>query len=164
VGASACSGAYQDSGPHSLVSASACLNDRVLEATKWLQAAYDGGALFAQLHLAQLTFDSGEEDTALAYLKEHLSRLVQRGRDTCAGCGQLRCEGTPMLTCSGCRVARFCSADHQKMVSKKFSMGGNLITGRHKDICGVLDKWRKVVKDGAAPDSCTADLVAFLRR
>ena len=68
-----------------------------------------------------------------------------------------------MLTCSGCRVARFCSVDHQKMASKK-KLGGSLTTGRHKDMCGVLSKWREVVKDGVAPDSCTADLVAFLQR
>ena len=61
-------------------------------------------------------------------------------------------------------VARFCRADHQKMVSKKAALGGSLITGRHKDICGVLKKWHKVVKDGVAPDSCTSDPVAFLQR
>ena len=38
------------------------------------------------------------------------------------------------------------------------------MTGRHKDICGVLSEWCEVDKDGAAPDSCTADLVAFLQR
>ena len=55
-----------------------------------------------------------------------------------------------MLTCSGCRVKRFFSADHQKMASKKTALGGSLWTGRHKDICGVLSKWREVVKDGVA--------------
>jgi hypothetical protein len=89
---------------------------------------------------------------------------VQRGRDTCGGCGQTRGEDTPMLTCSGCRVARFCSADHQKMASKKAALGGNLWPGRHKDICGVLRKWREAVKDGVAPDSCTVELVVFLQR
>ena len=69
-----------------------------------------------------------------------------------------------MLTCRGCRVARFCSADHQKMASKKAALGGSLTMGRHKDICGVLRKWREVVKDGVSPDLCTADLVAFLQR
>jgi hypothetical protein len=34
----------------------------------------------------QLTFYAGQEDAALAHLKEHLSWRVQRGRDTCAGC------------------------------------------------------------------------------
>ncbi len=57
-----------------------------------------------------------------------------------------------------------CSADHQKMALKKAASGGSLTTGRHKDICGVLRKWREAVKDGVAPDSCTADLVVFLQR
>mgnify|MGYP000415394778 CR=1 FL=1 len=157
-------GADQAPGPHSRSLALACLDDRVREAAKWLQAAFDGGRPFAKLHLAHLTFFAGQEDAALAHLKEHLSWRVQRGRDTCAGCGQTRGEDTPMLTCSGCRVARFCSADHQKMASKKAALGGSLTTGRHKDICGVLRKWREAVKDGVAPDSCTAELVAFLQR
>jgi hypothetical protein len=69
-----------------------------------------------------------------------------------------------MLTCSGCRVARFCSVDHQKMASKKAALGGNLIAGRHKDICGVLGKWRQVVKDGVSTDSFSTDLMVFLQR
>jgi len=168
----------QGPGPHSHSLASACLNDRVSEAAKWLQAAFDGGHNFAKLHLARLTFDAGQEDAALAHLKEHLSWRVRRDRDICAGCGQMRgtpspvlCAGmaprsekAPMLTCSGCRVAKFCSADHQKMASKKAALGGSLRTGRHKDICRILSKWRGVVKDGVAPDSCTADLVAFLQQ
>jgi tetratricopeptide (TPR) repeat protein len=161
--------------PHSHSSASACLNDKVREAENWLQAALQGGYSFARLHLAHLTFDAGQEDTALVYLKEHLSWCVEKGRDWCDGCQQLRghlpaavcarlTDSTPMLTCSGCRVAKFCSADHQKMASKKAALGGNQVTGRHKDICGVLGKWRQIVKDGVSPDSCTADLLAFLRR
>jgi len=154
--------AYRAPGPHSHSSALECLNDRV-EAAKWLQAALDGGERLAKLHLAHLTF-AGQEDAALAHLKEHLSWHVQWRSDFCSGCGQSRGEDTPMLTCSGCRVARFCSPDHQKMASKKAALGGSLCMGRHKDICGVLRKWREVVKDGVSPGSCTADLVAFLQR
>ena len=69
-----------------------------------------------------------------------------------------------MLTCSGCRVARFCSADHQKMASKSLASGGNFIFGRHKDICGLLGKWRGVGKDGVSADSLRGDLLAFLRQ
>jgi len=157
-------GADHAPGPHSDQSASSCFKDPVREAAKWLQAAFDGGRPSAKLHLAHLAFGAGQEDAALAHLKELLSWRVQRGRYTCAGCGQTRGEDTPMLTCSGCRVARFCSADHQKMASKKAALGGSLWTGRHKEICGVLSKWHEVVKDGVAPDSCTADQVAFLHR
>ncbi len=109
-----------------------------------LQAAFDGGRGFARLHLAHLTFEARQEDAALAHLKEHLSWVVQGGRDTCAGCGQTRGEDTPMLTCSGCRVARFCSADHQKMASKKAALGGSLTTGRR----GV--RLRRVIPVGTA--------------
>jgi tetratricopeptide (TPR) repeat protein len=157
-------GAEPAAGPHSHPSASALLDDRVREAAKWLQAAFDGGQPFAKLHLAHLTFLNAGQQDALAHLKEHLSCLVQGGRNLCLGCWQTRGEDTPMLTCSGCRVARFCSADHQKMASKKAALGGSLWTGRHNDMCRVLGKWREVVNDGVAPDSCTADLVAFLQQ
>jgi hypothetical protein len=49
------------------------------------------------------------------------------------------------------------------MASKKAALVGSLKTGWHKDICGVLRKWRKAVKDGVVTDSCTAELVAFLQ-
>jgi tetratricopeptide (TPR) repeat protein len=41
--------------PHSHSSASACLNDRVHEAAKWLQDAFDSGHKFGKLHLSHLT-------------------------------------------------------------------------------------------------------------
>jgi len=116
-------GADEAPGAPSHSSASACLDDRVREGAKWLQAALDGGHRFAKLHLAHLTFYAGQEDAALAHLKEHLSWRVQRGRDTYAGCGQTRGKDTPMLTCSGCRVARFCSADHTKRCLEKSRIG-----------------------------------------
>ena len=55
--------------------------------------------------------------------------------------------------------------DHQKMASKSVASGGSLLEGRHKDVCGVLGKWRQqVVKDGMSPDVLRADLLAFLRQ
>ncbi len=41
--------ADQASGPHSHSSTLECLNDRVCETAKWLQAAFDGGYKFAKL-------------------------------------------------------------------------------------------------------------------
>jgi hypothetical protein len=79
-------GADQAPGPHS--HSSACLDDRVREAAKWLQAAFDGGRPFANLHLMHLTFYAGQEDSALAHLKEHLSWRVQRGRRVWADAGR----------------------------------------------------------------------------
>ena len=135
------------------------------EADKWLQTAMGLGHTAARLHLACLAFDAGQEDTALAHLQGYLSWCVENGRNWCAGCLQLRGEDAQMLTCGGCRVAKFCSADHQKMASKSIASGRHLLLGRHKDLCGVLGKWRRqVVKDGMSPDSCSADLLAFLQQ
>jgi tetratricopeptide (TPR) repeat protein len=156
-------GAPELPGPHS--SASACGDDGVREAEKWLQTALDGGIITARLHLAHLAFDAGLEDTALAHLQGYLSSCVQNGRNRCAGCEQIRAKDTQMLTCGGCRVARFCSADHQKMASKSVAVGGSLLKGRHRDVCDVLGKWRvQVVKHGMSPDVLRSDLLAFLRQ
>jgi len=156
-------GASELPGPHS--SASACGDDGVREAGTWLQTALDLGRTVAHLHLAHLAFDVGPEDTALAHLQDYLSWCVERGRNLCAGCDQTRGEDAQMLTCGGCRVARFCSADHQKMASKNVASGGSLLQGRHKDVCGVLGKWRRqVVKDGMSSDVLRADLLAFLQQ
>jgi hypothetical protein len=70
-----------------------------------------------------------------------------------------------MLTCGGCRVARFCSEDHQKMASKGIASGGKLLEGRHRDVCGVLGKWKQqVFKDGMSPDVLRPELLVFLRQ
>ena len=145
-------------------SSSAFAEDRVEEAASWLKTSLAGGKMVANLHLAHLKFDAGQEDAAIAFLKDHLWWCVKRGRNWCDGCNQKRGEDAPMLTCGGCRVARFCNEDHQKMASKSVAAGGSLWTARHKDICGLLGKWRGVEKDGVSPDSLRADLLAFLRQ
>ena len=155
--------AFRVSGPRS--SASAHLEDRVKKAVTWLETALAAGHGSASVHLAHLAFDAGIEDRALVHLKDYLSSLlVAQARDWCAGCCQRRGDDVPMLTCSGCRVARFCSVDHQKMASKSVAAGGCPSTGRHKDICRLLGKWRSVGKDGVSPDSLRADLLEFLRQ
>jgi len=140
------------------------LEDRVKLAALWLETALAAGCECAKLHLAHLAYDAGQEDIALDHLKFYLSWRLARGRDWCVGCGQKRGEDAPMLTCSGCRVARFCTAEHQKMASKKVVSGGSLREERHKDICGLLGKWRGVEKDRVSPGSLRADLLAFLRQ
>ena len=112
----------------------------------------------ASVNLAHLAFDAGQEDIALDHLKDYLSWHVARGRNFCDGCAQKRGEDAPMLTCSGCLVARFCSVDHQKMASKSVPLGLCVRSEQHKEICGLLGKWRGVDKDGVSPYSLRADL------
>jgi hypothetical protein len=121
------------------------LEEIVNAASDWLTNAFEC-CKTAQLHMAQLDFEAGHTDTALEHLQGYLTACVEQARDTCEGCGQSLCQDDAMLSCSGCLVARFCSVDHQKVSSKKTSLGGNLWKGRHKDICGVLGLWRNVLR------------------
>jgi len=134
-------------------------------AEKWLETALALGYPIARLHLARLAFDLGEEQKALAHLQGYLSTCVEQGPNFCNGCGQTRGNDAPMLTCAGCRVARFCSAEHQKMASRGVSSGGCLVLGRHKDACGLLGMWRQqVLKQGNSPNVLREELLVFLRR
>jgi len=108
-------GASQLPGPQS--SSSTRADVRLREAERWLQTALLQGRHAAQLHLAHLVFDAGKEDEAIAHLKNYLSWSVVSARAWCAGCHQRRSEDVELLTCGGCRVAKFCSAEHQKATS-----------------------------------------------
>jgi hypothetical protein len=73
-------GADQAPGPHSHSSASACLNDRVREAAKWLQAAFDGGRPFANLaHLNSMRAKSIELRCAKRTRRRHVSKSTSHG-------------------------------------------------------------------------------------
>ena len=58
------------------------------------------------VNLALTAFEQGHEKDALGLLSQYLDTLVHLGRDKCIGCGQNQHKDMPMLTCSGCGVAR----------------------------------------------------------
>ena len=142
--------------------------DSMREAAQWLRIALRLAQTHgfvenesALLHLSFLAFDTGEEEEALDRLKQYLQAQVDSARSFCRGCCQQRGDDAPMLTCGGCSVVRFCNEDHQRMASKK---GQPLHPVRHKDMCSLLRKWRQVVKGKTTAESCTQDLLAFLRK
>ena len=123
-----------------------------------LAEALSSGIKCAKLHQAHLAFDAGQKEQALEHLKLYLSKCLVDARERCAGCHQVRGDDAPMLTCSGCGVARFCNADHQRMASRRAACGGSVWKARHKDICGILRTWREVVKgaDSSFLQLCSA--------
>jgi len=150
---------------HGCLGAYMCNASRCFETA--LRLAQTSGFIIEQeeilLHLSFLRFNTSKDEVALHLLKQSLQIQVDNGRHWCRGCGQQRGEDVPMLTCSGCGVARFCNEDHQRMASKKGS--GSLRTAvRHKHICPLLKQWRHVVRGKAVAESCAADQLAFLRR
>ena len=155
-------GAAELRGPHVLTAVYGGAG--VQEAESWLQTVLNMGHKIALSHLACLAFDTGDEHKALAHLQDYCSWCAESGRNWCTGCGQQRGSDAPMLTCGGCRVARFCSAEHQRMASRDASRGGCLVLGRHKDVCGLLGMWRQqVLKQGNSPNVLREELLAFLQ-
>ena len=89
--------------------------DTLQEAETWLLTALDLAEkleaglvrMDAQMHLAYVAMMKGDEDEAVELLTQHLQGWVDDfGSQRCAGCGQVRGEDAPMLSCDGCRVAR----------------------------------------------------------
>ena len=72
----------------------------------------------AQMYLACVAMFKGSEDEAVVLLSQHLQGWLDHiGRRVCAGCGQMRGEDAPMLTCDRCRVARcVCKCCHALVV------------------------------------------------
>ena len=87
--------------PHTPSSLSEGMKDRVEEARKWLQIALEGGVQDAHLQLAHVAFDTGQEEEALGHLMRYLAWCVEKGRNACRGCEQVRGEDAQMLTCGG---------------------------------------------------------------
>ena len=94
---------------------SAASADTLQEAETWLRTALDLAVklrapnlrMDAQVHLACVAMMKGDEDEAVELLSQHLQEWVDHfGSHRCAGCGQVRGEDAPMLSCDGCRVVR----------------------------------------------------------
>ena len=60
---------------------SACLDDRLDEAEKWLQTAVESGVRSALLQLSYVSYHTGREDDAIGHLEKYLGMLVGSGRD-----------------------------------------------------------------------------------
>ena len=93
----------------------ATCTDILQQAKTWLRAALDLAVeqrttnlrVNAQLHLACVALLQGDEAEAVEQLSQHLQGLVDDiGPRRCLGCGQVRGEDAPMLSCDGCRMAR----------------------------------------------------------
>lgn len=138
-------------------------DDEAREAEEWLQNAKDLGHKTASLQLARLAFDAHQSDKAISHLKDFMSLFMQLGPNQCSGCHQMREHDVSMLMCGGCRVAKFCNVEHQKMASKRVSSGRMLLNIRHKEVCGLLGKWKKVVVNGGnSPETLHDEFLAFL--
>ena len=64
------------------------------------------------------------------------------GKDICYTCGQVVTPTEVQYVCSGCRVACYCSIEHQRMTWKKEAMRGMRIG--HEILCPLYKAYRKL--------------------
>ena len=69
--------------------------------------------------------------------------LTKMKQDCCYTCGQTATSTEVQYVCSGCRVARYCSIDHQRMTWKKEAERGMHIG--HEILCPLYSAFRKYI-------------------
>jgi len=120
------------------------------------------------LHIAFMFYDMDFEDLGLMHLRQHLDSQLLSNHAWCRACSKLPTANNPILICCGCHVVGFCNKDHQRTASgqKKIHLLRNdLISGnvvRHKDICSLLNQWRRVDQGKISAESCTLQHKEFL--
>ena len=128
-------------------SVSAASADTLQEAETWLRTALDMAVrlgdfnwrMGAQMHLAYVAMMKGDEDEAVERLSQHLQGWLDRGPQRCAGCGQVRGEDAPMLSCKECRVVRCVYAATPLLCSISTGMlAEGWLTGRRGWVMQVL--------------------------
>lgn len=97
----------------------------------------------ALLYTAFTRFDAGDDDDgAIETLEALLDMICDSARAQCLFCAQIRRDegvaGVELLTCTGCRTARFCSVACQRLASEHASVASGRFVVRHKDLCPLL--------------------------
>ena len=139
-------------------------------AQRWSLASLDSATqnLGVALDLARQGYLLGDENAAISMLQLYLKLCVSRGRHAnkhlhvCDFCSQSRGEDAPMETCGGCRVARYCSREHQKLAHNNSSKNLRWDTFPHKILCPLWKRWKNVEEGNESADDCRQDLLKFL--
>lgn len=114
---------------------------------------------------AYLNYDMENRDNALVHLRKFLDSELENARDACKFCGEKRSETMEMLTCSGCKVARFCNTNCQQQASKKKMMCCGDIIVMHKFVCPLLKNWKQFKKTKQDIKSlCNSEHLHFLHK
>ncbi|GFH55912.1 predicted protein [Chaetoceros tenuissimus] len=77
---------------------------------------------------------------AIGFIEDYLD-LISKVETHCRTCTQTATESEVQLVCSGCRVACYCSIDHQRMTWKKEAVKG--MRFGHEVLCPVMKAYRK---------------------
>ncbi|GFH57558.1 predicted protein [Chaetoceros tenuissimus] len=106
---------------------------------------YNAASAATMLVLAQSTYLFFEDKvlvmgSAIGFIEEYLD-LISNVKSFCITCMQIATESEVQFVCSGCRVACYCSIDHQRMTWKKEAERG--MRFGHEVLCPVMKAYRK---------------------
>lgn len=107
------------------------------------------------LELGKIRYLQGMTDEALEYLEKHLATVVEHGRNICAGCGKVRFED--MLSCSKCKVVRYCCKEHQRHNWKHDGF-----MSWHRLACPMLRRYRLCLRGHVSKEALRQELIDFL--
>ena len=94
-------------------------------------------------YLCHQLYDDDKEELfkkVIGFLEKYLD-LFSKIETHCIACKQTATESEVQFVCSGCRVACYCSIDHQRMVWKKDADTG--MRFGHEVMCPVMKAYRK---------------------
>jgi len=120
------------------------------------------------LHLAFTVFHMGNQDIGRLHLRQHLELQLEIKHSWCRGCSSIASPKKHQLICCGCYVVGFCNKTCQMAASGKtkscFEHSDIIACNpvRHKDICPLINQWRRVKKGKVCEDSCTVLHTEFL--
>ncbi|GFH48437.1 predicted protein [Chaetoceros tenuissimus] len=81
---------------------------------------------------------------ALTLLKLFLTGLDKVKQVCCFSCAQVATPTEVKFVCSGCRIASYCSIDHQRATWKKEALAGRRIG--HEILCPLYNAYRKYTR------------------
>ena len=146
------------------------------EAKRWFDTAFELAVTHNSLdiktncllHLAFMMFHMGNQDMGRLHLRQHLDLQLKISHSWCRGCSFIAKANKRQLICCGCHVVGFCDKICQKAASgqNKYCFEHSDIIAcnpvRHKDICPLINQWRRVAKGKVCADSCTVEHTEFL--
>ena len=116
----------------------------------------------AHLTLAYMLHHVGRAQEAMGHLHGCLDVLVAEAVFACAFCSQKRDHDDTMLSCSVCRVSRFCNVECQTQAYKKSMMACSTMVVPHSKLCPLLRAWKQVQRRRQTAHSCASMFAAFL--
>jgi len=105
---------------------------------------------------------AGRKDEALGHVTSLLSQIAAYARERCWDCSQTRDVEHPIVSCSCCRIARFCDRNCQRRASAANCVETRRHAIQHKRLCPILRAHRLCGKRAGREDASREKLETLI--